>query len=329
MQRKPLLATMAAACAAALLTSAGTVALARTDRGRHGPDCDKSCLLSVTTAYTEAVANNDVAGLTASPDVRVTSNGELSTLGHGEIWGPHRRIHYRQTFTDPGTESVLFLGTVTDDAPDGAAKWWFYVLRLKVDDGAITEVEEISTDKDFRGFDPNATQASQLALPDRSWEQVLPRDEQSSRDDLIRTANNYWDWLGRTKDWTEVPFGPDCQRAEDGTFTTNAAVARSSCPGFFGPNGPTARAGQPGTTAPAAQTPTNQVINRRFYIADTDRGVVAGFAAFTTTQGSKTTVVGVIPEIFKVVAGHIELIEAFFRPEGQAHAGWGDEPSGP
>jgi hypothetical protein len=30
-----------------------------------------------------------------------------------------------------------------------------------------------------------------------------------------------------------------------------------------------------------------------------------------------------------VVAGHIELIEAFFRPEGQAHAGWGDEPSGP
>jgi hypothetical protein len=325
MRRTSLLAALAAA---ALITSGSTMALARPDRGRRGPGCDKSCLLSAATAYTEAVANNDVSGLKVAADVKVTSNGGATTLGHGEIWGPRRRIHYRQTFTDPVTGSVLFLGTVTDDAPGDAAKWWFYVLRLKVERGTVTEVEEISTDKDFRGFDPNATRASQLVLPDRAWDQVLPEDERSSRDQLIGVANNYWDWLGGTKDWTQVPFGPDCQRTEDGTFTTNAAVAKSSCPGFFGPNGPVARATTtttagttPPSTAPAA---TRGVAHRRFYIADTDRGVVAGFAAFTSTQGSTTTVVGVIPEIFKVVSGHVQLVEAFFRPDGQTSIGWDD-----
>jgi hypothetical protein len=331
MPRKPFLAALAAACATALISSAGSVALARADHGRHRPGCDKGCLLSVATAYTEALTINDVTGVTAAPTVRVTSNGDVTTLGHGEVWGPKRRIHYRQTFTDPETGSVLFLGTVTDDAPGGAATWWFYVARLKVEGRAITEVEEISTTRDFRGFDPNATRASELVLPDRTWDQVLPADEQSSREELMGVANNYWDWLARTRDWTQVPFGPDCQRTEDGTFTTNAAVAHSSCPGFFGPNGPfgattttTAPTGTPGSTVPAA---TRGVANRRFYIVDTERGVVAGFAAFTSTQGSTTRVTGIIPEIFKVVAGHVQLIEAFFRPEGQTHAGWGDEPS--
>lgn len=223
------------------------------------------------------------------------------------------------------TSSTLFLGTVTDDAP-GTPTWWFYVSRLKVEGRAISEIEEIATDRDFRGFDPAATRASELVLPDRAWDQVLPEDERSSRDDLIGVANDYWDWLGREKDWTEVPFGPDCQRTEDGTFTTNAAVAHSSCPGFFGPNGPTGAtpATTTGTTPPETRS---GVRNRRFTIVDTDRGVVAGFASFTTTQGTTTRVVGVIPENFKVTAGHIQLIEAFFRPEGQARAGWGEEPS--
>ena len=312
---------------AALVTSGSTTALAGPEHRRRGPDCDKRCLLSAATAYTEALALDDVTGLKVTPDVRVTSNGNVTTLGQGDLWGPKRRIHYRQTFTDPVTGSVLFFGTVTDDAAE-AAKWWFYVLRLKVGGrGVISEVEEISTERDFSRSDPNATKASQLQLPDRAWEAVLPEDEQVSRDELNRVANNYWDWLGGTKDWTQVPFGPDCQRAENGTFTTNAAVFKSSCPGFFGPNGPAARTttttGAPGTTT--APAPRREVRYRRMYIADTERGVVAGFAAFTTVQGDTVTVVGVLPEVFKVVAGHIQLVEAFFRVEGQTKIGWGEE----
>jgi hypothetical protein len=179
----------------------------------------------------------------------------------------------------------------------------------------VSEVEEISSTIDFRAFDSQATLASQMVLPDRAWSEVLPADEQTTRAGLIQSANNYWDWLGSDKDSSQVPFGPDCQRTENGTFTTNSHVPTTSCPAFF--------SSLLGSLGVGYMT----VVNRRIIFADTDRGVVGGIATFAAKLNGKVIAVGVTPEIFKVQAGHIQLIEAFFRPDGQSQAGWGEDPA--
>src|SRR5215471_12848963 len=107
-------------------------------------DCDRRCLLSFLTEYTEAVTDNNVARLAVGTPVRVTSNGQLVELGKGQVWGPARRLPYRQAFVDPLSGAAVFYGVVTtaaraarggarppgDTAPE---HWWFYVVRLKIE----------------------------------------------------------------------------------------------------------------------------------------------------------------------------------------------------
>jgi hypothetical protein len=109
--------------------------------------CDRRCLLGVLTEYTEAIDDNTISRLPLAPTVRVTSNGVLSALGKGEVWGPARRLPFRQVFVDPVTGSAVFYGIVTT-ATRGAAPgakpehYWFYVARLKVAGRKITAPPE-------------------------------------------------------------------------------------------------------------------------------------------------------------------------------------------
>ncbi|MEI9892194.1 MAG: hypothetical protein WDN45_18600 [Caulobacteraceae bacterium] len=66
------------------------------------------------------------------------------------------------------------------------------------------------------------------------------------------------------------------------------------------------------------------VINRRFYIADVERGVVLAVGNFTTPPEYPKNNGSVVMEVFKVQDGMIRHISAFFRGNGQPHSGWGD-----
>ncbi|HET7132978.1 MAG TPA: hypothetical protein VFJ95_12055, partial [Gammaproteobacteria bacterium] len=123
--------------------------------------CDRRCLLGFLTEYTEALTDNSIARLRLAPNVRVTSNGSVVTMGKGEVWGPGRRLPYRQAFVDPVTGAAVFYGIVTNvvrparagaSAEDAPAHWWFYVARLKVEGARITQIEEISYEPPQGGF---------------------------------------------------------------------------------------------------------------------------------------------------------------------------------
>ena len=77
------------------------------------PSCDRRCLLQVMFEYTEAITDNDISKLALSPKVRATDNGTETPLGKGEVWGPARRLPYRQVFVDPLTGAAVFYGVVT------------------------------------------------------------------------------------------------------------------------------------------------------------------------------------------------------------------------
>jgi hypothetical protein len=154
--------------------------------------CNRHCLLEILTTYTEALTDNDTSRLHVSPDVRVTGNGVVAQLGKGEVWGSVKRIPFRQALVDPVTGAAVFYGVLTNSPTRDQEKWWFYIVRLKVERRQITEVEEISYDGMLGG-----TSAASLHLPDRVFDTVLPEDERSSREELFGIATKYFDAVSR------------------------------------------------------------------------------------------------------------------------------------
>jgi hypothetical protein len=268
-------------------------------------DCNRHCLLSILTTYTEALVDADTSRLAVSPQLHVTSNGELSTLGHGAVWGVVKRIPYRHAFVDPVTGAAVFYGTLTNTPTRDAEKWWFYVVRLKVVRQQIAEIEEISYDGTLGG-----TPASSLELPHSIYDTYLPPAERSTRTQLFAIADKYFDAVTGTINYHDVPWHPECQRIELGTFTVNSKLGPGSCGGEF--KDPKVRW---------------TVRNRRFYIADEERGVVLAIGNFMTPPELPNNNGSVVFEVFKIQDGLIRHIEAFFRGNGQLHSGWGDLPA--
>jgi hypothetical protein len=269
------------------------------------------------TEYTEALTDNNVARLALAPTVRVTSNGQVAELGKGQVWGASRRLPYRQTFVDPLSGAAVFYGIVTTTSRParGAARpagdappehSWFYVVRLRVELQRITEVEEVSYEPPQGGF---GASPSSLSLPDRIFDAWLPQPERVSRQQLFDIANKYFDAVSHKIDYHDVPWHPECQRIELGVFTVNSERSPGSCGGEF-------------------QTPSVKwnVQNRRFYIADVERGVVLAIGNFMTPPEYPNNNGSVVFEVFKVQDGLIRQIHAFFRGNGQAASGWGDGP---
>ncbi|HZF29907.1 MAG TPA: hypothetical protein VE907_12360 [Gammaproteobacteria bacterium] len=301
-------------CVIAALALLASPALAQSGRNSA---CDRHCLLGFLTEYTEALTDDSIARLAVAPTVRVTSNGSVATLGKGQVWGPGRRLPYRQAFVDPATGAAVFYGIVTNvvrsaragaraDGEGTPDHWWFYVARLKVEGARITEIEEISYEPPQGGF--GATPSS-LALPDRIFDAWIPPSERSSRDELNAIANKYFDAVSHRIDYHDVPWHPECQRIELGVFTVNSERSPGSCGGEF-------------------QTPSVKwnVENRRFYIADVERGLVLAVGNFMTPAEYPNNNGSVVFELFKVQDGMIRQIHAFFRGNGQAKSGWGEGP---
>ena len=297
-----------------LCASGSALAQSNADKGGS---CDRRCLLRFLTEYTEALTDDSTVRLAVAPNVRVTSNGKVVELGKGEVWGIGRRLPYRQAYVDPETGAAVFYGVVTNairSARPGAKSerdaapehWWFYVARLKVDRNRITEVEEISYEPPQGGFGANP---ATLTLPDRIFDTWLAPDERVSRKELFAIANKYFDAVSQRIDYHDVPWHPECQRIELGIFTVNSQRSPGSCGGEF-------------------QIPSVKwnVENRRFYIADVDRGLVLAAGNFTTPPEYPNNNGSVVFELFKVQDGMIRQIHAFFRGNGQLHSGWGEGP---
>ena len=295
----------------ALAMLAATPLPASAAKSAAAASCDRRCLLKTMYDYTEALTDNDASHLPLAAKAKATFNGVVGELGKGEVWGPARRLTYRQVFVDPVTGSAIFYGVVTTAtrptpaaATPAAPRWWFYVARLKLAGGKITEVEEIAYEKPPGGF---GADPSTITKPDRIWDAIVPVAERSSRAKLFELADKYFEAVSQKLDYHKVPWHPECQRIELGTYTVNAPGTNGSCGGEF-------------------QIPSMKwtVVNRRFYIADVERGVVIASGNFTTPPEFPKNNGSVVMEVFKVQDGMIRHIEAFFRGNGQLHSGWED-----
>jgi hypothetical protein len=289
--------------------------------------CDRACLEGLVDQYLDAMFAHDPHKAPFAAVVGFTENGQKLELGDG-LWRTFTgKGLYRLFVDDVEAGHVAFLGSIRE-----ADTQAMLALHLRVRKGKITAAETLvqRNEKSAQGFDEIGYM----------WREQVPAAERASRADLLRIANMYFTGMQQNDGKGVYPFDDDCNRIENGVFTTNVPTP-------------------PGQTRPDPKTANNyssqwscreqfesgllhfvsRIRDRRFVALDPERGLIFSFAFFdhmagdtrtfqtpdgrTVTAGPRQPWTWEIAEAFRIEHGKIHQIEAIMErvPYGM-NSGW-------
>jgi hypothetical protein len=287
-----------------LLTCASAAQAASKPAAVPAPSCDRECLRSTVTGYLYALLKHDASKLPVSDKLRVTEDAIEKPLDKVSLLKSVTRLRgFRQDFLD---ERAGMAGADVIVEESGAPT--MLVVRLKVVDRKITEIETVATRGRTEGLIFNI---DGLSAPSEVMN-YAPRPEQlASRDDAIKAALHYPAGLNGAQTFAAVnaPFAPDAYRYENGQV-----MAGPDC-----------------KFAPGCQNIATQslaIFNRLGKVAtrvigvDERMGIVWLRMSWGVREsgGDQLTVW----ESFKVFDGQIHAVEAFMKimPVELANGGW-------
>ena len=271
-------------------------------------ECNRACLTGVVDTYFQALAANTPGKVPLAANAKITLNGRVMPLAQA-FWDSAERTVYRfdivnERLGDTGTEAVVLNA-------DGSKT--MYMVRLKVLDGRITEVETIRANKGDadRLWDPDGLKEVSPAL-----QLAIREADQDSYYGLVAAAESYWRAFqtNGTPDYHRAALLPDTKRFENGLQTTGmvrdgayvSAAAGFDQGRFIGRN----------------------LWDRRYPVVDTERGIVLSIVRFGLKDGAKsqstaTTNDRLVGEFFAVKNGQIQEVHAvlFNLPDAQP-TGW-------
>ena len=269
------------------------------------PSCDRECLRGMLTEYLYALLKHDASKLPLSANVRITEDAIEKPIAKVGLVNTVTRLRgYRQDFLDERGGMATTASVVEES---GAPI--LLVVRLKVVDQKITEVEMVATRSRSEGLIFNID--GFYAGPSEEMN-YAPRPEQlASREDAIKAALKYPEGLNSTKTFADVnaPFTPDAYRHENGQI-----MAGPDC-----------------KFAPGCQNISTQslaIFNRLGKVTTRVVGVDErmGIALLRLNWGVREPTGDQLTafEAFKVYDGHIHAVEAFIRifPLSLANGGW-------
>jgi len=293
--------TRAAFLAATLAVAVSGAVSARTD-------CNRACLTGVVDTYLKALAANTPGAVPLAPNAKVTINGRIVKLDEA-FWDGAERTVYRfdivnERLGDTGTEAVVLNA-------DGSKT--MYMVRLKVLDGRITEVETIKANKGEadRLWDPDRLTTVSPAL-----QLTIREADQDSYYGLIAAAEGYWRAFqtNGTPEYHRASLLPDTQRFENGLQTTGMVrdgAYVSAAQGFD-----------------QGRFVGRNLWDRRYPVVDPERGIVLSIVRFGLKDGLKSQSVAtsndrLVGEFFAVKNGMIQEVHAvlFNLPDSQP-TGW-------
>ncbi len=238
-----------------------------------------------------------------------TENNVVLEPGDG-VWNTlTARGPYDLRFADPEQgEVAVFIAVEETDAVSPAS------IRLQVAEGRIAGCEVVVARNKDEGF----PFLGQKFEDNPAMLAMVPEAERSSRDELIRIANGYFETIERNDGTIRTRFHPHCNRVENGVQTTNNAefplpIARLPCEQQF---------------ALGWYRYDDELRARRFPLVDIERGIVLayGFIDHSGRLGEYTLTDGTpasspvrrphsyyLAEAFKIRDGAIEQIEAVFH----------------
>ena len=293
--------TRAAFLAATLAVAVSGAVSARTD-------CNRACLTGVVDTYLKALAANTPGAVPLAPNAKVTINGRIVKLDEA-FWDGAERTVYRfdivnERLGDTGTEAVVLNA-------DGSKT--MYMVRLKVLDGRITEVETIKANKGEadRLWDPDRLTTVSPAL-----QLTIREADQDSYYGLIAAAEGYWRAFqtNGTPEYHRASLLPDTQRFENGLQTTGMVrdgAYVSAAQGFD-----------------QGRFVGRNLWDRRYPVVDPERGIVLSIVRFGLKDGLKSQSLAtsndrLVGEFFAVKNGMIQEVHAvlFNLPDSQP-TGW-------
>ncbi len=260
-------------------------------------------------AYLAALKAHDVKAARLAANARYTENNVELAPGDG-LWGTISALDsYEMRFADAKDGQVAIFGVVEETTTKSP-----YATRLKVVNGAITEVETVVVRKDDAGI-PFVT-ADIKPVP--VWGEMVPEAERDSRDALIAAADGYFNTLQLNDGTLRVQFTDDCNRREDGMQLHQ--------PEGSGPR-PHLADGLRGPVPPGRVSLRRPRARRRYMVVDEELGIVlsAGFidhegrlGKFKLADGTERESIFRRPntlaflEAFKVKTGAIRQVESVF-----------------
>lgn len=306
-------ARLRALCAASVLLLAGNAAVAAA--------CDEACLKGFVDKYLVAVAARDPSKAPLAPNIRFTENTRPLKVGDG-FWATATGFgEYRNVFADVTTQQAGAFTVMYEHGIPG-----LFTLRIKVQDGLITEAETVVVRRQVMRF-----LRTDAKTPKPIWDEKLKPAERRTREQLIAAVDPYFDGLGKG-DGDMVPFADDCVRYENGVQTAGRPEQAPL------PAPPGAAAPASGSASPVPRGCREQfnsgvtryiqeVDPRRYVIVNEEKGLVFGFFMFrhpgTLTEydspgrGRQKVIEAalnpmdvLVAELFKVKNGKIHEIEA-------------------
>ena len=266
--------------------------------------CDRECLRSTMTTFLYALLEHDASKVPVAAQVRVTEDGIEKPLARVGLFNTVTRLSgYRQDILD---ERAGMAGADVVVEEVGAPV--LLVVRLKVVDRKITEIETVATRSRADGLIFNI---DGLSAPSEAMNYAPPPEQLASREDAIEAALHYPTGLNAAKTFAAVnaPFAPDAYRYENGQV-----MAGPDC-----------------TFAPGCQNISTQSlaiferlgdVSTRVIGVDERLGIVWLRMAWGAREegGDQLTVW----ESFKVYDGKIHAVEAFMKilPFELRSGGW-------
>lgn len=259
--------------------------------------CDRACLEGYVDAWFEGLHANNGTGVPVTDDVRISQNGMLVDLA-GTFWDSADETVYRwdivnQRRGDTGTEAIV-------RNSDGS--YTVVALRLKVQDGAIAEIEIIKANEGDAGglWDPERLVNAPLS-PDLQLS--IAESERDSYYRLIAAAESYWRAFqtNGTEAYHPADLLPDTSRFENGLQTTGLlpdGTFRDTATGFH-----------------QGAFIGRNLWDRRYPVVDEERGIVLSMVRFglkdgMESQSAATTNSRIVAEFFTVKSGMIQEIHA-------------------
>lgn len=239
--------TRTAIAALALWVAAGSPAT------HAAASCDRECLIGVADRYLAAIAAHDPTQAPLAANIRFVENVKRLKPGEG-IWAAAagKATAFRVYVPDPVQGSLGLITLIDRKAANGVVQAQLAV-RLKIDDGKITEAEHLVADV------PATAEPARLKAPRAHLVAVVPERERAPRAELAKIAGSYYDALDDS-DGKLAPFAADCQREENMMITAGPGLPPAS------PESVDVHGRSP---PPLARDCIGQMSSRRFAYVDT------------------------------------------------------------
>ena len=231
-------------------------------------ECDRDCLNTTMDSYLAALVAHDPNAVALAPDLiyveNVTRMRPLEGLWEHAISGP---TEFAIKIPDVEQQQAGFMGVMRRQGPDSNPQNVLLSIRLKIEDGQITEAEHLIAP---------VNEMQRLQTPRAGLVNEVSEGSRQNYDDLVAIGLSYYDALD-DNDGSLMPFADDCQRHENGMVTAGPEAGP-------GPNADPDRAPIAKLCGPQLDSNSFEYIetidNRRLVAADPVTGLALGFSHF-------------------------------------------------